>query len=44
MTYVPEVQVRKVLVHLEADRVAKAKSILRSLCPEVPKLPPFKIV
>ena len=44
VTYVPEVQARKVLVHLEAGRVAKAKSLLRSLCPNVPKLPPFKIV
>ena len=44
VTYVPEVQVRKVLVHLQAGRVGKAKSLLRSLCPEVPKLPPCKIV
>ena len=44
VTYVPETQVRKVLAHLEAGRVGKAKSLLRSLCPDVPKLPPFKIV
>jgi len=44
LTYVPEGQVRKVLVHFQAGRLGKAKVLLRSLCPEVPKLPPFKIV
>lgn len=44
LTYVSEVQVRKVLVHLEAGRIGKAKGLLRSLCPEVSKLPPFRIV
>jgi hypothetical protein len=43
-TYLPTEQVKKVLRHLEANRVAKAKALLRPLCPDVPKLPPFKIV
>ena len=43
-TYVPESQVRKALANLEAGRIGKAKSLLRSLCPEVPKLPPFRII
>jgi len=42
--YVSETQVRKALVHLEAGRIGKAKRLLHSLCPEIPKLPPFEIV
>ena len=44
VTYVPQTQVRKALAHLEAGRIGKATSLLRSLCPAVPALPPFKIV
>lgn len=43
-TYVPTEDVKKVLQHLEAGRVSKAKKLLRALCPEVPELPPFQIV
>jgi hypothetical protein len=43
-TYLSTDQVRKALRHLEAGQVAKAKALLRRLCPTVPKLPPFKIV
>ena len=42
--YVPASEVKKALRHIEAGRVGKAKGLLRSLCPEVPKLPAFKIV
>ena len=42
--YVPASEVKKALQHLEAGHVRKAKNLLRSLCPEVPKLPVFKIV
>ena len=42
--YVPAQQVKKALRHLESGRASKAKTMLRALCPEVPKLPPFKIV
>ena len=42
--YVPANEVKKALRHIEAGRLGKAKSLLRSLCPEVPKLPPFTIV
>jgi len=41
---VPETRVRKALAHLEAGRISKATSLLRSLCPTIPALPPFKIV
>ena len=43
-TYISSTEVRKVLVHLEAGHINKAKSLLRTLCPDVPKLPPFRIV
>jgi hypothetical protein len=42
-TYVPTKSVRKALRHLEAGRIGKAKVLLRSLCPSIGKLPPFKI-
>jgi hypothetical protein len=42
--YVPANEVKKAFQHLEAGRVGKAKVLLRSLCPEVPKLPPFTII
>lgn len=42
--YVPAKAVKKALRHIEAGHVGKAKTLLRSLCLEVPKLPPFKIV
>jgi len=44
LIYVPETRVRKALAHLQAGRIGKATSLLRSLCPTVPELPPFKIV
>jgi len=43
-TYLSTDQVKKALRYLAAGQVAKAKALLRSLCPDVPKLPPFKIV
>jgi hypothetical protein len=43
-TYLPATDVTKALRHLEAGGVGKAKALLRSLCPDVPELPPFKIV
>jgi len=42
--YVPAKEVKKALQQLDAGRIGKAKSLLRSLCPEVPRLPPFRIV
>lgn len=44
VTYAAAGDVRKALRHLEAGRVGKAKTILRKLCPDIPKLPPFKII
>ena len=43
-TYVPVAKVKKVLHHLEAGQVRKAKEMLRTLCSEIPRLPVFKIV
>jgi len=42
--YVPVKQVEKALRYLEAGQIHKANQTLRALCPEVLKLPPFKIV
>ena len=36
--------VAEVLVAIEAGRAQEAIIILRSLCPDIPNLPPFEIV
>ena len=43
-TYTPTGDVKKALKHLKAGQVAEAAKLLRRLCPNVPKLPSFKIV
>lgn len=42
--YVSATQVKKAIRHLEAGRSGKAKKLLQSLCPDVPRLPRFQIV
>lgn len=40
---VPEEEVRKALTHLEAGHIGRARELLRTLCPDIPELPPFTI-
>lgn len=43
-TFVPTEEVHKALRHLESNHIGRARELLRKLCPDVPELPPFKIV
>ena len=43
-TFVPADEVRKALKHLESNHIGRARELLRKLCPDIPKLPPFTIV
>lgn len=43
-TFVPTEEVCKALRQLESNHIGRARKILRALCPNIPKLPPFKIV
>ena len=43
-TFVPTEEVRKALTHLESNHIGRARELLRKLCPDIPELPPFKIV
>ena len=43
-TFLPTDQARKVLKQLTAGRVAEATRLLRGLCPNVSRLPAFRIV
>ena len=44
MTYVLTDDVRKALQSLDAGCIDQAKRVLRRLCPDIPPLPPFRIV
>jgi hypothetical protein len=43
-TFVSTEEVRKALQQLESNHIGRARRTLRALCPDIPKLPPFKIV
>jgi len=43
-TFVLTEEVRKALTHLESNHIGRARELLRTLCPDIPELPPFKIV
>ncbi len=43
-TFVPADEVRKALKHLESNHIGRARELLRKLCPDIPDLPPFRIV
>ena len=43
-TFVPTKEVCKALKQLESNHTGRAREILRTLCPDIPQLPRFKIV
>lgn len=43
-TFVPTEEVRKALTHLESNHIGRARELLRTLCPDIPDLPPFTIL
>lgn len=43
-TFVPTDEVRRALRQLESNHIGRAREILRTLCPDIPPLPSFKIV
>ncbi len=43
-TFVPTDEVCKALRQLESNHVRRARQLLRTLCPDIPPLPSFKIV